>query len=189
MRINLFILATCLILILMAAPSFAMEIAGVKIPDSVSIGKEPLVLNGAGIRKKFVVKVYVGGLYLPRKEHNAERAIAANVPKRIQMDFLYKMVSREKMVKTWVTGFEDNLPIDSLEPLVDRIQIFCAMFEDARRGDTYIFDYMPGKGTYVFLNNDLKGVIKGHDFNQGLMRIWLGEHPADSGLKEGMLGL
>jgi hypothetical protein len=189
MRIKLLLLASCVLLILLAAPAFAAEIAGVNLPDKITIAKEPLLLNGAGIRKKFIIKIYVGGLYLPSKMHDASQAIAINAPKRIQMDFLYKKVSKQKMVDTWVDGFKANHSAQAYKSLEARIKTFCDMFGDAHRGDMYNFDYIPGKGTHVYFNKELKGVIAGLDFNQGLMRIWLGKHPADDGLKEGMLGL
>jgi hypothetical protein len=34
----------------------------------------------------------------------------------------------------------------------------------------------------------VRGVIEGADFMQALWAVWLGEKPADSGLKKGMLG-
>jgi long-chain acyl-CoA synthetase len=33
-----------------------------------------------------------------------------------------------------------------------------------------------------------KGTIPGEDFNRALLRIWLGELPADASLKKAMLG-
>ena len=44
-----------------------IEIEGVKLPQKLVSGDTELVLNGAGIRSKFFIKIYVGGLYLPKK--------------------------------------------------------------------------------------------------------------------------
>jgi len=49
-------------------------------------------------------------------------------------------------------------------------------------------DYIPGKGTQVTVKNVLKGTIPCFDFHQALMKVWLGEEPADWGLKEALLG-
>jgi len=51
-----------LVMFLVAQSVEAREIAGVTVPETVSIADRTLVLNGAGIRKKFFVKVYVGAL-------------------------------------------------------------------------------------------------------------------------------
>ncbi|WP_461834636.1 chalcone isomerase family protein [Desulfothermus sp.] len=54
--------------ILMPALAMGYEIAGVNLPDSLPAGKESLVLNGAGIRKKLFLKLYVAGLYVKKKD-------------------------------------------------------------------------------------------------------------------------
>ena len=45
-----------------AAP--AAELAGVTMPDTDTVEGKTLKLNGLGLRKKMVFKVYVAGLYL-----------------------------------------------------------------------------------------------------------------------------
>jgi hypothetical protein len=40
----------------------AGEVAGIKLPDRTKVGTSELVLNGAGVRKKVLLKVCVGGL-------------------------------------------------------------------------------------------------------------------------------
>ena len=54
----------------------ALELAGVKLPDSAQVGNTSLQLNGAGIRTKLIFKVYVGALYLPQKQTSADAIIA-----------------------------------------------------------------------------------------------------------------
>ena len=53
----------------LSLPAHVAKVAGVKFDETsqLSAGVPQLVLNGAGIRKKFFVKVYVGALYLPKK--------------------------------------------------------------------------------------------------------------------------
>ena len=71
-----------------------------------------------------------------------------------------------------------------------RIDTFNALFsESAVEKDIYQLDYTPGKGTQVSKNGSALGeVIPGADFRNALLEIWLGNSPADSGLKAGMLG-
>ena len=47
-----------------AAAQNAADLAGVRYPASVQVGSTPLLLNGAGIRFRVVVRVYTAGLYL-----------------------------------------------------------------------------------------------------------------------------
>ena len=60
------ILAAVALCLLLAVPAGAGTLAGVTLPDTAQVAGKDLVLNGLGLRKKFVIKVYVGGLYLPQ---------------------------------------------------------------------------------------------------------------------------
>ncbi|MFZ2541526.1 MAG: chalcone isomerase family protein, partial [Gallionella sp.] len=64
------------VLLFLCGASQALELAGVKLVDSVQIGNESLQLNGAGIRTGLFFKIYVGALYLPEKQTSAEAVIA-----------------------------------------------------------------------------------------------------------------
>jgi len=58
----------------------------------------------------------------------------------------------------------------------------------AKAGDVIYIDFLPGTGTRITVNGGVRGVIPGDDFSRALLRIWLGDHPADGDLKKGMLG-
>ena len=60
--------------------------------------------------------------------------------------------------------------------------------KSAKAGEVILLDFVPGSGTRVVVSSDTKGMIPGEDFNRALLRIWLGENPADSSLKRAMLG-
>ena len=67
-------------LLMFAAPGSAEEVGGVAIPDSLTAGNVPLVLNGAGLRKKLFIKIYAGALYLQEKSQDPRKIIAAEAP-------------------------------------------------------------------------------------------------------------
>jgi hypothetical protein len=166
----------------------ALEIAWVDVPKSVTIENKALVLNGAGIRKKFFFKIYVGALYLPVK-HTTVNSILNDVGgKRIVMSFLYKEVTAEDLVNGWNDGFTGNNSAKELKALQERINQFNSLFTTVHTGDEIRLDYLPGKGTQVSLNGTLKGSVPGEDFSKALLKIWLGSKPADKGLKKAWLG-
>lgn len=66
-----------LVLALAAGHAAAAEVAGVKLEDKASLGGKELVLNGAGLRTRFMLKIYVAGLYLAEKKGSAADAVAA----------------------------------------------------------------------------------------------------------------
>jgi len=168
----------------------AAEVAGVKLPEQVVLegGGGKLVLNGAGVRKKFVVKVYVGALYLPEKSGNVEKILGGPGGRRVVMHFLHKEVGAEKLVEGWNKGFAANLAKGELKAMEERIGLFNGLFRTAYSGDVYHLDLVPGKGTEVRLNGNVLGTIPGEDFYRALLKVWLGEKPGDKGLKKALLG-
>src|SRR5947209_549071 len=64
-------LNAALMFLAVAVPMLAATVAGVTMEDKTTVNGQTLVLNGAGLRKKFFIKVYIGGLYLSAKQSNA----------------------------------------------------------------------------------------------------------------------
>jgi hypothetical protein len=166
----------------------AREIAGVAVPESVTLKNKALVLNGAGIRKKLFMKIYVCALYLTAKRTAASEILADPEAKRIVMSFLYKEVGVERQVEGWNKGFRDNNSGEELKGLQDRINLFNSLFTTVRKGDVIRFDYMPEEGTQVWINDTLNGIVPGEDFFAALLKIWLGPKPAEANLKDALLG-
>lgn len=174
----------------LASSAGATEIARVKLADSITLegSDQPLVLNGAGIRYKFIFKIYIGALYLPEKMTSAERIIASGGAKRILMHFLYDKVDKKDLDKAWREGFSTNHDEAAMTRLGERIERFSALFGDVREGDEIWLDYLPGRGTGVAINGELKDTIPGEDFFPALLRIWIGDAPVTVALKKSLLG-
>lgn len=177
--------------LLMALPLSAAEVADVKIAETVKLADSDteLVLNGAGVRWKFIFKVYIGALYLPEKTNSPEQAIDGAGEKRVLMHFLHDEVSKKKLVDGWWDGFKDNHTTEELALLNDRIGAFADLFTDAHKGDQIWLDYLPDKGTRVSINGKTTGTVQGDDFYPSLLRVWLGKSPVTSDLKKAMLGI
>ena len=185
MKRFLLLIATALLCI---ATAEAKEVAGVQVSETVSIGETELQLNGAGIRRKVFFKIYVGSLYLEEKGTVASEIYQRDGARRVQLDILYKKLSKEQLVDAWNDGFRSNLESEELKSLQARIDSFNQVFSEVVKGDQIQLDYAPGKGTAVRIKGELKTTIPGKDFSDALLSIWLGEKPADYNLKEAMLG-
>ena len=171
--------------------AMADEISGVFIDKQIQTASgNTLMLNGAGVREKFWVDVYVGSLYLAQKSADITRILSTPGPWRIQLDFVYKEVAQDKLLDSWRAGFEQNQSAEALQKLQPRIEVFYGFFDSsAIAKDQFRFDYLPGSGTQVSKNQQILGVVAGKDFSNALLEIWLGNHPADKSLKKAMLGL
>ncbi|HET9043171.1 MAG TPA: chalcone isomerase family protein [Burkholderiales bacterium] len=187
-RITTLVLAALLPLVAVAA-----EVGGVKLDDKARIdaGGPELVLNGAGIRTRFVVKVYVAGLYLAEKKAAAADAIALAGPKRVSITML-RDVGAQQFNEALVDGFRANntaADVEKLKGALDELSAIMNALGEAKKGSVIALDFAPGTGTRVLVDGAPKGKpIAGEDFYRGLLRIWLGDKPVDADLKKGMLG-
>jgi hypothetical protein len=169
-------------------PANAKEIAGVMVQETLQTEDGiQLYLNGVGIRSKFFFDIYIAELYLEHPSSVASEVIDSAGRKRVVMHFLYDKVEKEKLIAGWDEGFAGNTPAEEVVALQERINQFNAMFVDAKKGENVVLDYIPAQGTVVTVAKQEKGVIPGKDFNDALLRIWLGEKPVNKGLKEKML--
>jgi hypothetical protein len=172
---------------LLAAPSAAGTLAGVTLPDTVQVDGHTLVLNGLGLRKKFVVKVYVGGLYLPAKSSDAAQILAADTPRHGVLRFLYG-VSKEQLCEAWREGLAANTPGAPAEVQAgfDRL---CTLMADVEKGEEMAFTYLPGKGTEISVRGQSQGTIPAKSFANALFACWLGPRPGPGeDFKQALLG-
>ena len=174
--------------LLIITAAYAREVANITFPDSMQVANTKLVLNGAGLRTKFFVKVYAGALYLKNKSNRVEGILDDNNAKRIIMHFIHDEVNKEKLTSAWIDGFKNNQDEKTYKSLVARLQTFNSYFSNLRKGDRVILDYFPSQGTQVTIKDEVKGMIPGQDFQRALLSVWLGDDPADWSLKDAMLG-
>ena len=76
---------------------YARDLAGVTMPEKISVSGKQLQLNGMGVGTKAFFKVYVIALYLESPTSDTRTAIKADEAKRIVLTML-RDVSREKFV-------------------------------------------------------------------------------------------
>lgn len=166
-------------------------LGGVELQSSISLDGigSTLVLNGAGIRYKFFFKIYVGGLYLPALQNDAQKILQTTQANRVIMHIVYDEVPKHKFVDAWMDGFKNNNEADVYKAVKQRLDQLNQMFTTLRKGDVVQLDYLPSVGTRVTIKNEIKGVIKGADFNRALLSVWLGEDPVTEELKSALLGL
>ncbi|MDQ7005300.1 MAG: chalcone isomerase family protein [Ghiorsea sp.] len=124
---------------------------------------------------------------MPSKTQSAMKAMSSKGNKRVLMRFLYAEVSKERLIQGWIAGFE-RMSKDRRVLLQARINQFNRFFQDMKKGDSVIYDFLDNCTTVVTINAKIVGSIEGVDFQQALLAIWLGNNPADSDLKAMMLG-
>src|SRR4030095_5644754 len=91
----------------LAPVALAGELEGATLPDTLKAGEKTLKLNGLGLRKKAMFKVYVGGLYLESPSKAAGAILASDQAKAIRLHFL-RDLTKGQLVEAFQEGFEAN---------------------------------------------------------------------------------
>jgi hypothetical protein len=178
-------------LFIASSPIAAMEIEDVTILETYALANSDttLLLNGAGIREKFFLDIYIGALYLPAKTPDAGAILSDTGPASVLMHILYGEVSKQKITDGWTDGLEANLPDKEMQAIRPRLEKFNSLFQTLHKGDALRIDYTPGTGTEVRINGEWRGVVEGNDFYRSLLKIWIGADPVTKSLKQDMLGI
>lgn len=183
---------TLLTVVALSSLAHAAEVEGVKLADKVRLGEggPELVLNGAGVRTRVVFKVYVGALYLPQKNAAANAIIGDAGAKRVALHLL-RDVTADQLLSALNDGLKANHTPEQLAKLDAQVKQLETIFKSvkaAKSGDTILIDFLGEPGTRITVNNEAKGTIPGADFGRALLRVWLGDQPAEAALKKAMLG-
>jgi len=166
----------------------AAEIGGVSMPDLLETEKVVLMLNGAGIRTKFSLSVYVAGLYLLHKNVNPEQIIAADEPMAIRLHVVSGMITAQIMTQATREGFLMATG-GNISPIQPEIETFIAIFSDKiNKNDVYDLVYIPARGVIASKNKRPYTVTTGLGFKRALFAIWLCDNPVQQALKNAMLG-
>ena len=179
-----------MVLLLFPLSAQSAVVGDVEVPDEVRLGEsqQRLILNGAGVRKKFFISVYVAALYLPQPKRDVQALLQSPPANRVLMHFVHSKVAKHKMDEAWREGFANNLEAPVLAAVTERLERFVALFGDMREGDQVWLDYQPAAGTSVTINGESKGTIEGADFNAALLGVWLGDEPVSDALKNALVG-
>ncbi len=181
---NSLCLTAVILVTLMTA--FGGEVAGVKMDATSTIEGKALRLNGMGLRKKLVFKVYVAGLYLESPSKDASAILSSDQARSIQLHVL-RNLSGSELGDSITDAFWRNVKGDRtvFEP---RLKKLSTMFPSVSDGDRISLTYLSGRGTLVNVKGQQKGVIEGKDFADALFAIWLGANPIQNDLKKALLG-
>jgi len=185
------ILSTLISLAPLAAHAQATEVGGVKYETNEQLGGAKLVLNGAGVRYKAIFKVYTAGLYLGAKVATPEEVYAAPGPKRMHIVMLREIDANE-LGKLFTRGMQDNAPREEFSKSIAGTLRLSDIFSAKKKlaaGEYFYVDWVPGTGTTIVINGKAASEpIKEPEFFTALLKIWLGKSPADSQLKNALLG-
>ncbi len=188
-KFTLGLLLNTLLFLVFSSNVSAANIAGVNVPDSYTYAGKTMQLNGAGLRKKLFIKLYVASLYLSQKSKDAATIINGNSPMAIRLNITSSLISAKKMKAATLEGFNQstNNNIEAIKPQID--MLLATFDKGVSKGDTYEMIYIPSKGIDVVKNGAKVATIKSTAFKAALFGIWLSDNPIQASLKKEMLGM
>ena len=187
------LLAGAILTLAASLPAIAavVDVNGYKFDDMTKVAGKELKLNGAGMRTKFVVKVYAAGLYLPEKSKAVADILKQEGPRRVTLQ-MARDISSEDFGKAFMDGLNENIDKAEKQRIVAQISKMGELFasvDGLKKGDVLHLDWIPGTGTQAELNGKkLGGPIPDVNFYNAILRIWLGDKPVDRSLKPALLG-
>jgi hypothetical protein len=112
-------------------------------------------------------------------------------PKRVSIKML-RDVDGKDLGKAFTDGMQKNMLPEERAKAIGGIFKFGKVFQDIKRapsGTNIGVDWIPGSGAQIFMDGKPVGEsIPEPEFYSALLRIWLGEDPADDKLKDQLLG-
>ena len=167
---------------------------GIKVKTSIKVidgdSKTKLVLNGAGVRDKMWVNLYVQALYLTEPTNDPEKILNSEQTIATRLHITSSLVTKKKLIQAIDEGITKSYKGD-LSLIRERLDTFMSFFETQLEKEGYVdMVYSENsKTTAVYINKKFIGEVPGKDFRKALFGIWLEENCVDRTLKKRLLGM
>lgn len=178
-----------LLLSLCCSSVSAKNVQGIELKDSIKLGEQQLLLNGAGKRSKYFFDLYIAALYLPEASNNAQEIVTSDETMMIQIHVTSDLITSENLMRGTSEGF-DKATGGQTDTIASEIADFLDAFNaPIKTGDYFDIVYQARKGITVLKNRKItKKLTYNLEFKQALFGIWLSEQPAQESLKNSLLG-
>ncbi|NVJ50223.1 MAG: TonB family protein [Gammaproteobacteria bacterium] len=148
-----------------------------------------LELKGIGKATEFRTEIYIGLIYAPVGLDSIELIKEFNTPKRLTVRYVADNYSYRKVSRHFKERIALNNPRDVWQPMTSEIVRFSRIFkENFIAGDEIRMDFIPGKGTSIYLNDVLFETIEKPAFINLVINAWTGSVPPSKSFKQGITG-
>ena len=174
-----------------------VDVSGVSLDETVTVGGVPVHLNGAGYRKRGYFKIDVTAVYLQQKQTSLEAIENAPGVKRVQL-VIQQDVTGSQASRYFLIDFEASATPAEFAKLITEVSQVGDIYSSLpkiKKGDVVTMDWIPGKGLIATLNGAVltpHGSATPYMNSELLARVMLrmyigGKTPAE--LHDNLLGL
>ena len=168
----------------------AITVGNVDFATRQTVQQRALELNGAGLRTRLGFKVYAMGLYLRAPLAEAGAILADKGEKRIRIVPIRDLEAKQfgDALQAGLEKNHDAAALAALKPATDTLLAALAAVGEVKAGTEIVLDRLGNGATRLLVDAKQHGEdIADVAFYPALLRIWLGERPADSELREALL--
>lgn len=169
-----------------------VEVAGVKMEDSMTIYNNTLLLNGAGVVSTGKTQLYAVKIYSKKKFASVDQLFLAPGPKRLVITAGAKEFDTAPLMKLFNRNVESLADKNDMAKLVPGLMALGKIFgtyKVIKPGESLIFDWAPYAGLVMYMDSKLLGEpFKEPEFFRAAMAIWMGESPLEPKLRDVLLG-
>lgn len=173
-------------IIALSGSAAAAQLAGVALPDAVTLDGTDLQLNGIGMRTYSLLRIhiYVAGLYLEHPSHDAEAILESPERKLLVIRFVHDVDTNDAR-EAWRDGFDKNCraPCHLAPSDVER---FLAAVPAMRAGDRSTLAFTR-EGLRITMNGHTLGTITDPVFSRAVLATFIGPEPPTVRLKRELL--
>ena len=168
----------------------AITVGNVDFATRQTVQQRALELNGAGLRTRLGFKVYAMGLYLRAPLSEAGAILADKGEKRIRIVPIRDLEAKQfgDALQAGLEKNHDAAALATLKPATDALLAALAAVGEVKAGTEIVLDRLGSGATRLLVDAKQHGEdIADVALYPALLRIWLGERPADSELREALL--
>ncbi|WP_454455531.1 chalcone isomerase family protein [Thauera phenylacetica] len=168
----------------------AITVGNVNFATRQTVQQRALELNGAGLRTRLGFKVYAMGLYLRAPLSEAGAILADKGEKRIRIVPIRDLEAKQfgDALQAGLEKNHDAAALAALKPATDALLAALAAVGEVKAGTEIVLDRLGSGATRLLVDAKQHGEdIADVALYPALLRIWLGERPADSELREALL--
>jgi hypothetical protein len=153
--------------------------------QTINIGEKDAEIIGIGNVRFLGMNVYTAAFYAENTEDNY--LLESDTKKALDIHY-HRAIDRGSIIEAANKNIATRYPGIN-EEFLSKIDDFHSCMDDVRRGDNYRMEYIPGKGTSLYHNDQIKCTVEGYDFHKAYFGIWLSEKPLNKQLQKKLLGV
>jgi hypothetical protein len=141
--------------------------------------------KGEGVLKyRGLIKVYQAALYLSADDGG--KSALTDIPRYLEVKYLVD-TKQSRFDAAGLDVLKKAYGEEACVAIKERLDLLNSWYDEPRKGERCAILYVPGKGTRLSVNGEVRGWIPGKDFGEMYFSIWLGDPCASDALRKDLL--